>query len=457
MFVHAAPEGGATDRTSGGGCSRSSPAYVWEEPETPPPECGDGVVDREQDEQCDDGEVNGRIDACTDLCQLPTCGDGLVNQSDEECDDTTDSCTQSCKFLPPNCGDGVLNEDEGEECDDGNDINTDACVGCITAVCGDGLVWDGQEECDDGNDIDTDDCLTTCTPATCGDGVTWTDNEECDDGEETAMCDADCTLPVCGDNIANMAAGEECDGGMMSTKECDGDGKCTIPKCGDGFHNEAAGEECDDGMMSTATCDGNGQCTVPKCGDGFHNAAAGEECDDGNPNGGDGCSAECIEERLVFITSIPYKASDLGGLVGADGKCDDLASTAGLAGTYLAWLSDNTGSPSSRFPKDFSGPYVLTDGTAIAIGWEQLTSGSLITALAMNEAMEPATNLESWSNTLPNGTTKNTIAHCENWSSNMGNSGAGFSTITEGGWTDNVDKPCAANGGAHIYCFQVSP
>ena len=33
------------------------------------------------------------------------------------------------------------------------------------AACGDGVVQDGVEECDDGNDIDTDGCRNDCTVA----------------------------------------------------------------------------------------------------------------------------------------------------------------------------------------------------------------------------------------------------------------------------------------------------
>jgi cysteine-rich repeat protein len=38
--------------------------------------------------------------------------------------------------------------------------------------------------------------------------------EACDEGGvDTAVCDADCSLPVCGDRHLNRAAGEDCDDG----------------------------------------------------------------------------------------------------------------------------------------------------------------------------------------------------------------------------------------------------
>ena len=49
----------------------------------------------------------------------------------------------------------------------------------------------------------------------------------------------------------------------------------------------------------------------------------------------------------VFVTSTVHDGN-LGGLVGADAICNSLASAAGLAGTYKAWLSDGSGWPRCR-------------------------------------------------------------------------------------------------------------
>ena len=60
------------------------------------------------------------------------------------------------------CGDGVVRENV-ETCDDGNNVDTDACrASCVPARCGDGVVQAGVDECDDGNDVDRDDCRDTC-------------------------------------------------------------------------------------------------------------------------------------------------------------------------------------------------------------------------------------------------------------------------------------------------------
>ncbi|KAM9838617.1 uncharacterized protein ACBR49_017314 [Aulostomus maculatus] len=46
------------------------------------------------------------------------------------------------------CGDGKVQAQHGEECDDGNQIVTDFCLNCKWAYCGDGYRHEGMEECD---------------------------------------------------------------------------------------------------------------------------------------------------------------------------------------------------------------------------------------------------------------------------------------------------------------------
>jgi hypothetical protein len=66
---------------------------------TPPLGCGNGVVDA--GEQCD-GAAGACPGSCTPLCQCATCGDGLINQPNEECDGlAAPTCPGMCQ---PNCG-----------------------------------------------------------------------------------------------------------------------------------------------------------------------------------------------------------------------------------------------------------------------------------------------------------------------------------------------------------------
>ncbi len=92
--------------------------------------CGDGLVDPEVNEACDDGNFFND-DECTNFCALPVCGDGFVT-ANETCDDgnaiAKDGCDAACKCERDTCGDGV--QDRGEECDDGNMSDRDACSSC---------------------------------------------------------------------------------------------------------------------------------------------------------------------------------------------------------------------------------------------------------------------------------------------------------------------------------------
>ncbi len=106
--------------------------------------------------------------------------------------------------------------------------------------------------------------------------------------------------------------------------------------------------------------------------------------------------------KLVFTTSQTY-TGNLGGLSGADAKCQALATQANLAGTYKAWLSDATGTPVTRFTHA-TVPYTLVDGTPIASDWTALVSGTLQHAIDESESSgTPGKDNSGLS--LPNGVT----------------------------------------------------
>lgn len=99
-----------------------------------PPTCGDGVIDEDEGEECDNGNANADDAGCTTACKLATCGDGLVQSGKEQCDDGVndgayDGCLKGCAALAPHCGDGIV--DAGvEECD-----ATTPDSGCLKGQC----------------------------------------------------------------------------------------------------------------------------------------------------------------------------------------------------------------------------------------------------------------------------------------------------------------------------------
>lgn len=131
----------------------------------------------------------------------------------------------------PFCGNGVINPEFGEQCDDGNFVNGDGCdANCTKTACGNGVVT-GSEECDDGNTNKNDECTVGCKNARCGDGFPRAGVEECDDGNTVteqctygqsscAVCDSTCQLEAgatsfCGDGLLQEAH-EGCDDGNNS-------------------------------------------------------------------------------------------------------------------------------------------------------------------------------------------------------------------------------------------------
>lgn len=304
----------------------------------------------------------------------------------------------------PGCGNGAL---EGEEeCDDGNLEVRDACLpSCETARCGDGIVWTGMEECDDGDGID-DSCTNACVMAGCGDGIVWVGQEECDDGNQS-------------------------DHDMCTNK-------CQKIECGDGA---LQGEE---------------------------------ECDDGNAIDTDDCSNACVASRFVFVTSIDFNGDlkqhtqqpyyvdvddQLTGLDRADALCEAVAEHGNLSSErpWRAWLSDDTGSPSTRFDSSFAGYYRLLNGKPVTKGFAGLAISPLLNAINVDEGgSNPNVSGAAWTNTNLDGTVTDMTNHCENWTQGGDlavKSSPGLIDVTDETWTI-YGESVNCTSGLHLYCFQ---
>ncbi len=315
---------------------------------------------------------------------------------------------------------------------------------------------EGDEFCDRGAENSKDNAYHEGSPATapcnssCSGLVPHCGDKTCQrDNEDSATCDADCT-PGCGNGV--VEPGEKCDdGNLVNTDACLN--TCESAICGDGIL-QAGVDTCDDGnKVDTDAC--TNECKPATCGDGITWSGM-EDCDDVNEIETDACDVMCktVVHRKVFVSSAGYPGS-LGGLPGADAKCQTLAASAGLSGTYKAWLSDGSIGPHERFDTAFTGVYELVDGTLVAHGWSDLTDGALEHPIDANEMNDGMVDASPWSNTSTEGEPLGT-SHCVNWTSSAGaDKGAYGSTLTtNAAWTDGSNGTVPCNVGASLYCFE---
>ena len=164
---------------------------------------------------------------------------------------------------------------------------------------------------------------------------------------------------------------------------------------------------------------------------------------------------------LVFATSTTQQGN-LGGLDGADATCQGLADAAQLPGVYMAWLSDDSGSPSTAIRP--SRP-ARTDGWIASRSQptgRKLTSGNLQAPIDKTESGDQVPSDGSrwvWSNTTTSGTllSDEDNSNCFNWTSNqagMVGGKEGIATVSTGFWT--VASGASCDFSVRLYCFQQS-
>lgn len=157
--------------------------------------------------------------------------------------------------------------------------------------------------------------------------------------------------------------------------------------------------------------------------------------------------------KIVFVTSSTQRAN-FGGLAGGDAICNNLAGQIGLPGTYLAWLSDSTSSPSTRFTRSTL-PYVLPNGDTVADNYTDLTSGTLARPIDRVEFGLLFSDFPGvWTGTNPDGTPTNGFGDCLGWTSQSATvfGAFGMAEDTDPGWTAEGADACSSF--KHLYCFQ---
>ena len=121
--------------------------------------------------------------------------------------------------------------------------------------------------------------------------------------------------------------------------------------------------------------------------------------------------------KRAFVTNANY-AGNLGGLAGADAKCQSQAATAGLGGTWKALLSDPADENNwaiNRIGYNWS-TLELVDGTDVATAG-QIWSPPLLSPLNKSQSGAVLSSTSTYSNTLANGRpySTNPASACGSW------------------------------------------
>jgi hypothetical protein len=178
----------------------------------------------------------------------------------------------------------------------------------------------------------------------------------------------------------------------------------------------------------------------------------------------DGCR---YDAKLVFLSSVAYTGGEIGGVEGADLKCQHLATLANFdnAAKFKAWLSDDLYNPFKNFTKTADMPYVRPDGVRVADDWDDLILNGPGDGIIVTETGVTLMNTGAWTGTAPSGKPF-PGGTCLSWislnpleTSRVGQSGlnkqpeaAWKQWVAEKKWTSSTTSGCLY---AHkIYCFE---
>jgi hypothetical protein len=200
-----------------------------------PAGCGDGVA--QGAEECDEA---GPSPACDGDCTRPACGDGVINPLAGEACDTADGacCDASCTAL---VGAGALCRAAAADCD-----RAEECDGVSPACPPDELQPQGTVCREAARDCDAAE-LCDGAAASCPGDIGAVDGVACDDCAAgpglCGVCAAGACTDLCGNDVIDAEAGEQCDGSQDAAcpGHCSQGCACAFPPTCLGYHQALPG------------------------------------------------------------------------------------------------------------------------------------------------------------------------------------------------------------------------
>jgi hypothetical protein len=153
----------------------------------------------------------------------------------------------------------------------------------------------------------------------------------------------------------------------------------------------------------------------------------------------------------VFVTSTTYSGA-VGSVTAADARCQESATSRGLAGTFRAWISDATTNAYDRTAD--VGPWYTTRD-ALAFASKADLRGAPATDLLdeLGQVPDGAGAAGAWTGSDAQGVASG--HDCDGWTNAGGDASAttGSALGYDVAWGGD-DAPTACNGKAPLLCFQ---
>jgi hypothetical protein len=174
----------------------------------------------------------------------------------------------------------------------------------------------------------------------------------------------------------------------------------------------------------------------------------GAGCIDNTDCASDLCDEDVCRDHLVFVTSQSYTGS-LGGLAGADTKCNTLAGAAGLGGTWVAWLSATGTNAISRIVdqqyRNMSGEVAFTSKFLMSL------TGAASVAINYNENGDSTGSDLAWTGSNASGLAQPN--NCSEWTSTSGTANTGRPSVNNE-WSLSGVTQSACSDSLRLICFE---